>query len=128
MVLNAESANKLIVVARTSGGQTEEKGITLFIVDSSADGVVRENFPTVDGLRASEVSFENVRVSKEDMVSKKDEGFEILQAIANDAILALAAEAEALAFVMDLVFHLVLTMMLVCVDNRSRCYVSKTSF
>ena len=55
--------------------------------------MVRENFPTVDGLRASEVSFENVRVSKEDMVSKKDEGFEILQAIANDAILALAAEA-----------------------------------
>ena len=49
MVLNAESANKLIVVTRTSGGQTEEKGISLFIVDSSADGVVRENFPTVDG-------------------------------------------------------------------------------
>ena len=93
MVLNAESANKLIVVARTSGGQTEEKGITLFIVDADAEGVIRENFPTVDGLRASEVSFENVKVSKEDMVSEKDEGFEILQAITNDAILALAAEA-----------------------------------
>tara|TARA_B000000475_G_C15995399_1_gene446713 strand:- start:401 stop:1534 length:1134 start_codon:yes stop_codon:yes gene_type:complete len=93
MVLNAESADKLIIVARTSGSQTEENGISLFIIDSDSEGVVLQNFPTVDGLRASEISLENVKVSKEGLVGEKDKGFEILQAIANDAILALAAEA-----------------------------------
>tara|TARA_B100000927_G_scaffold291510_1_gene294103 strand:+ start:410 stop:1543 length:1134 start_codon:yes stop_codon:yes gene_type:complete len=93
MVLNAESADKIIVVARTSGGQTEEDGISLFILDTGSEGIVMENFPTVDGLRASEISLENVKVSKEDLVGEKDKGFDILQAVANDAILALAAEA-----------------------------------
>ena len=67
MVLNAESADKIIVVARTSGGQTEEDGISLFILDTGSEGIVMENFPTVDGLRASEISLENVKVSKEDL-------------------------------------------------------------
>ena len=93
MVLNAESADKIIVVARTSGGQTEEDGISLFILDTGSEGIVMENFPTVDGLRASEISLENAKVSKEDLVGEKDKGFDILQAVANDAILALAAEA-----------------------------------
>ena len=93
MVLNAESADKIIVVARTSGGQTEEDGISLFILDTGSEGIVMENFPTVDGLRASEISLENVKVSKENLVGEKDKGFDILQAVANDAILALAAEA-----------------------------------
>ena len=93
MVLNAESADKIVVVARTSGSQIDEEGISLFLVDSNSDGVERENFPTVDGLRASEISFKDVRVSCENLIGEKDKGFEILKAVSNDAILALAAEA-----------------------------------
>ena len=93
MVLNAESADKIVVVARTSGSQVDENGISLFLVDANADGIEKENFPTVDGLRASEISFKDVVVSSENLVGKKDEGFEILRAVTNDAILAIAAEA-----------------------------------
>ena len=93
MVLNAESADKIVVVARTSGSQIDEEGISLFLVDSNSDGVERENFPTVDGLRASEISFKDVKVSSENLIGEKDKGFEILKAVSNDAILALAAEA-----------------------------------
>lgn len=93
MVLNAESADKIIVVTRTSGSQVDENGISLFIVDASSDGVERQNFPTVDGLRASEITFEDVKVSSEALVGEKDKGFKILQAVVNDAILALSAEA-----------------------------------
>jgi hypothetical protein len=52
-----------------------------------------DNFPTVDGLRASEITLENVSVSEDRIIGNIDEGFEILQSIANDAILALSAEA-----------------------------------
>lgn len=93
MVLNAESADKIVVVARTSGSQVDENGISLFLVDANADGIEKENFPTVDGLRASEISFKDVVVSSKNLIGKKDEGFEILRAVTNDAILAIAAEA-----------------------------------
>ena len=93
MVLNAESADKIIVAARTNGSQVDKEGISLFLVDADSEGLERENFPTVDGLRASEISLNDVKVSTENLIGEKDKGFEILQAVANDAILALAAEA-----------------------------------
>ena len=93
MVLNAESADKIVVVTRTSGSQVDEDGISLFLVDATSKGVERENFPTVDGLRASEITFTDVEVSSDNLIGKKDKGFSILQAVVNDAILALSAEA-----------------------------------
>ena len=93
VVLNAESADKLVVVARTSGSQVDEEGISLFVVDADAEGIEKENFPTVDGLRASEIIFKDVKVESTSLIGEKDKGFSILQAVVNDAILALAAEA-----------------------------------
>ena len=93
MVLNAESADKIVVVARTNGSQVDEDGISLFLVDATSSGIERENFPTVDGLRASEITFTDVEVSSDNLIGEKDKGFSILQAVVNDAILALSAEA-----------------------------------
>ena len=93
MVQNAEPADHIIVAARTRGGQIDEDGITLFLVDNDSEGLSMDNFPTVDGLRASEIILENVSVSEDRVIGKIDEGFEILQSVANDAILALSAEA-----------------------------------
>ena len=93
MVLNAESADKIVVVTRTSGSQVDEDGISLFLVDATSKGIERENFPTVDGLRASEITFTDVEVPSDNLIGEKDKGFSILQAVVNDAILALSAEA-----------------------------------
>ena len=93
MVLNAESADKIVVVTRTNGSQVDEDGISLFLVDATSAGIERENFPTVDGLRASEITFTDVEVSSDNLIGEKDKGFSILQAVVNDAILALSAEA-----------------------------------
>ena len=93
MVLNAESADKIVVVTRTSGSQVDEDGISLFLVDATSKGIERENFPTVDGLRASEITFTDVEVPSGNLIGEKDKGFSILQAVVNDAILALSAEA-----------------------------------
>lgn len=93
MVQNAETADHIVIAARTSGGQIDENGITLFLVDASSEGLSMDNFPTVDGLRASEITLKNVSVNANRVVGNVDEGFEILQSVANDAILALSAEA-----------------------------------
>lgn len=93
MVTNAATASQLIISARTGGGQIDKNGISLFIVDVDDAGISMENFPTVDGLRASEVKFKDVRVSAQNLLGELDNGFEVLNAVANDAILALCAEA-----------------------------------
>ena len=93
MVLNAESSDHIVVVTRTNGGQVDEEGITLFLVDSDSKGLERNNFPTVDGLRASEITFDNVEVNSERMLGDLNKGFIILRTITNNAILALCAEA-----------------------------------
>lgn len=93
VVLNAQSADKILVSTRTSGNDMDTNGITLFLVDAGAEGVSREDYPTVDGLRASEVKFENVKASDNDIVGEVDNGYPLLQVIANRAILALSAEA-----------------------------------
>jgi alkylation response protein AidB-like acyl-CoA dehydrogenase len=93
VVPNAASATDIVVAARTSGGQTDPNGITLFLVDAKAPGIERTDYPTVDGLRASEVKLANVRVGKENVIGEVGRGYGILRAVANDAILALSAEA-----------------------------------
>jgi hypothetical protein len=93
VVQNAASADHIVVSARTSGGQADRDGISLFLIDAKADGVERDNYPTVDGLRASEVKLTNVRVGRDRLLGEVGKGFAILQAVANDAILALSAEA-----------------------------------
>ena len=93
VVLNAQNADKLIVVARTSGEQRDEQGISVFIVDAKAQGVSRRDYPTVDALRASEICFENVSVTKGDLVGEAGAGFAIVEQVIDDAILAVGAEA-----------------------------------
>ena len=93
VVANAASADHIVVSTRTSGGQFDTSGITLFLVAADADGVTLESYPTVDGLRASEVILKDVQVSSDAVIGEVGGGFEILSAVANDAILALAAEA-----------------------------------
>lgn len=93
MVQHGGSADYLVVSTRTSGGQQDKNGISLFLVDANSLGVSIDSFPTVDGQQASEITFKDVRVSADHMLGESDNGFGLLQDIAIDGILALAAEA-----------------------------------
>ena len=93
VVMNGPSANKIIISARTSGSQLEENGITLFIVDGDSEGLNKTNYKTVDGRRASDLTIENVSVSKDDIIGQIDAGFDILDSSIDRAILAISAEA-----------------------------------
>ena len=63
VVSHGEAADKLIVSARTSGERYDEDGITLFLVDTAAQGVARRGYATRDETRAADVSLSNVSVS-----------------------------------------------------------------
>ena len=93
VVLHGESADTLIVSARTGGGTREAKGITLFFVNAKEKGVSVRGYPTVDGLRAAEITFDNVTVGAESVLGTPDDAFPVIEHAVDRAIAALSAEA-----------------------------------
>jgi pimeloyl-CoA dehydrogenase small subunit len=93
VVLGAPMADTLIVTARTAGGQRDEKGVSVFLVDKKSKGVVTRDYPTVDGLRASEITFENVEVPGSNILGAADGGLPLIEQVTDEAIAAHCAEA-----------------------------------
>jgi pimeloyl-CoA dehydrogenase small subunit len=91
LVLHADSADMLIVSARIGGGQRDQSGIGLFLVDANAKGVSRRGYPTQDGLRAAEISLSGVEVPADRVLS--EDALPIIERVVDEAIAALAAEA-----------------------------------
>lgn len=93
VVLNGDTADKIIVSARTSGGDDDEDGITLFLIDADARGVSRRGYATVDGGRAAEITLENVSVDAAAVVGETGKAFSVIERAVGRAILAVCAEA-----------------------------------
>ena len=93
VVMNGPSSNFIIIVARTSGKQLEKKGLTLFLLDPSLEGVSLRNYSNVDGSKASEVTLESVTVSSSTMLGKEGEAYNSLEEVIDLATLAISAEA-----------------------------------
>lgn len=93
VVLGAPWADTLIVTARTAGGQRDAKGVSVFLVDKGAKGVTCRDYPTVDGLRASEITFENVEVPADALIGTADDGLKLIEQVTDEAIAAHCAEA-----------------------------------
>lgn len=93
VVIGGPWADTLIVTARTSGGQRDAKGVTVFVVDKKAKGVSCRDYPTVDGLRASEVTFEHVAVGADAVVGQVDQGLPLVERVVDEGIAALSAES-----------------------------------
>jgi len=93
VVVGAPWATHLVLTARTSGGQCDRDGISVFIIDKNADGVVCRDYPTVDGRRASEVYFENVALSADALIGKEGAALPIVERVVDEATAAQCAEA-----------------------------------
>ena len=89
VVLHGDSADKLIVSARTSGGRDDAGGITLFLVDGMADGVARRGYTLRDGSRAAEISLSGV---KAELLGELDNGFPVIERVVEAGIAATSAE------------------------------------
>ena len=93
VVTGAPWADHLIVTARTGGAQREAGGVSVFLVEKSAPGLVTRDYPTVDGSRASEVLFENVSVPADALIGPEGEGLPLVEAVVDEATVALCGEA-----------------------------------
>ena len=90
VVYAAPWATHLLVTARTGGGQREDQGVSLFLVE--AKGIVRRDYPTVDGFRASEMYFENVAVPADALLGGEGSALPLIEKIVDEATVAVCAE------------------------------------
>lgn len=91
-VLDGHVANKLLVSARTSGETNSNEGISLFIVDTAAPGVQINRTTMVDSRNSANVSFDKVKLVKEDLLGSLDKGFEGLDQVLDVARIGVTAE------------------------------------
>jgi alkylation response protein AidB-like acyl-CoA dehydrogenase len=91
----ADQAQQVIVSARTSGNVDDEAGISLFVVPAGTAGLSLRAYGNVDGTRAAEVVFSQVRVPASTLLGGEGEGqgHATLEHAVGRGLLALAAES-----------------------------------
>jgi pimeloyl-CoA dehydrogenase small subunit len=90
VVLHGDSADRLIVSARTSGARRDRDGISLFLLDPEARGVTRRGYATQDGLRAAEVVLDGARA--EALLGEEGGALPLIELVTDEAIAASCAE------------------------------------
>ena len=93
VVVHGAQADRIIVSARTGGGQRETAGISLFIVATDTSGVTRRDYRTIDGQRAADISFKDVQVPASALLGSEGAGWDILDAAVDYGATLLCAEA-----------------------------------
>lgn len=91
VVWDAASADRLIVLARSAGGDTDAKGLGLFVVDASGSGVARHDYRTVDNRRASDIQFDQAPVLA--VLGDPANALPAVEAVIDQAIAFMASEA-----------------------------------
>jgi pimeloyl-CoA dehydrogenase small subunit len=93
VVLHGETADTLIVTARTKGSQRDRNGIGVFLVPANAKGVTVKGYATQDGMRAADIRFEGVEVGADAVIGDAENGLPLVERVVDEARVAMCAEA-----------------------------------
>jgi alkylation response protein AidB-like acyl-CoA dehydrogenase len=91
-VIDGHIADKLIVVARTSGAAGDANGLSMFLVDAKAKGVTITRTHMVDSRNAAIVSFDKVNVPVSDALGPLGAAMAELESVLDLGRACLAAE------------------------------------
>lgn len=91
-VLDGHIANTFIVVARTSGQQTDKEGISLFLVDAQSAGLSTTRTVMVDSRNSAKLVLSDVHVAAEDLLGEEGRGYAVLEQVLDIARIGVAAE------------------------------------
>ncbi|TNE41349.1 MAG: acyl-CoA dehydrogenase [Alphaproteobacteria bacterium] len=91
-VLDGHVADKIIVLARTSGNKGDREGLTLFLVEGTAEGLTRERLKMLDSRNAALLMFDQVKVTGDAVIGAIGGGYDALESVLDRAAIGLAAE------------------------------------
>ena len=93
LVAGARECDAMIVSARNAGETRDVAGVTLFLVDPRTDGVSVEGDVLTDWSSGADVVLTDVAVGADAVIGTQGAGLELLRPAAEEAIVALCAEA-----------------------------------
>ncbi len=91
-VPDAHVADYIICVARTGDTEKSDDGITVFLVDSKNSNIKRTMIQTIAGEKQCELVFDNVEVTKSNILGEVDKGWYHLQKAIEKATAVKCAE------------------------------------
>ena len=74
---NYVAADKILVTCRTSPATEISSGLSMFIIDTNLSGMVETPLVTIAKDKQSKVTFEGVKISKDDLIGELDQGWDI---------------------------------------------------
>src|SRR5438067_4873495 len=86
VVTHGDSADKLIVSARTAGERNDPDGIGLFLVDTNANGIARRAYRLRDGMGAAEISLSGIEVGADAVFGEPGKAFPVIERVAEAGI------------------------------------------
>ena len=92
VVLDGAAAERLVVSARTSGGNDDRDGISLFLIDPHAPGVTVTRQQLVDHRSAALVRLDGVKVPADAQIGTLGKGADVIDATLDRATVGLCAE------------------------------------
>jgi alkylation response protein AidB-like acyl-CoA dehydrogenase len=92
VVLHAPAAQCFILSARTAGGASDRKGISLFLVPADTAGLHQKTYRTYDDQRAADLIFD-LRLEAGALLGNSGEAFDAIEAACDWAQALLCAEA-----------------------------------
>jgi alkylation response protein AidB-like acyl-CoA dehydrogenase len=102
-VLNGDSADQLLVSARTSGEAGDARGVSLFLIDAKAANLTRTPLKTMDGRRAAHLELRGVKLASDALVGAEGGAVPLLEEVIDLGAAAACAEgAGILEAVMDM--------------------------
>jgi len=93
-VLNGHAADQIVVAARTSGDQLDDRGISLFVVDGDAANLTRVEAKGMDGHTTALLRFEGVEVGPDRLLGEVDSGLPHLEWAVDRGAAAACAEGQ----------------------------------
>jgi alkylation response protein AidB-like acyl-CoA dehydrogenase len=93
VVLHGGCADALVVSARTSGGDADATGQSLFLVDRGTPGLSLRERRTLDNLRVADIRLSGVKVSGDALLGAEGGAYEQIEEVVDYATALLCAEA-----------------------------------
>ena len=93
-VLNGHAADRFVVSARSAGGERDQKGIGLFVVDPSMKGVKLTKVECMDSTRAAMVELDGVEVGADRVLGDPEGGLATLDLAVDYGAAAACAEGS----------------------------------
>ena len=92
-IINGSISEKFLTIVKTGNTNSLEKDLTFFIIESDLENLDGKEYPFVDGTRALELEFKDLKITGDAVLGEVGSGYSILQNVLDYGVIASLAES-----------------------------------